>query len=82
MVERIEYWKGFTGGFIAGIVAGAWIYLSQRSSQNIIDAERFSHGESYNNPSLSRDEEVSRLSSLAQEAVEKRLAARSAQLPS
>jgi len=81
MIERIEYWKGFTGGFIAGVVAGAWIYLSQRPSQNVIDVERFSRRESHNNATWNQEEDVS-LSDLAQEAVDRRLAARSAQLPS
>ncbi|HLH36307.1 MAG TPA: hypothetical protein VKX41_16660 [Alloacidobacterium sp.] len=30
MIERPEYWKGFTGGFVAGVAVGAWVYFSPR----------------------------------------------------
>jgi hypothetical protein len=28
MTERIDFWRGFTGGFLAGVAIGAFIYFS------------------------------------------------------
>jgi hypothetical protein len=39
MMERIDYWRGFTGGLIAGVAIGAWIYFTPRSERKIIDSE-------------------------------------------
>jgi hypothetical protein len=27
MMERINYWRGFTGGFLAGVAIGTLIYI-------------------------------------------------------
>jgi len=43
MMERIDYWRGFTGGLIAGVAIGAWIYFSSRTERKIIDSESFDH---------------------------------------
>ena len=41
MIERMDYWRGFTGGLVAGIAIGAWMYFSPRANRKIIDSERF-----------------------------------------
>lgn len=41
MMERIDYWRGFTGGLIAGVAIGAWIYFSPRAERKVIDSEGF-----------------------------------------
>jgi hypothetical protein len=33
MAERIDFWRGFTGGFLAGVAIGAFIYFSPRSHE-------------------------------------------------
>jgi hypothetical protein len=37
MMERIDYWKGFTGGLLAGVAIGTWIYLlpDQRGTKDL-----------------------------------------------
>jgi len=35
MTERIDYWRGFTAGLIAGAVLGVWIYFSPRISKEV-----------------------------------------------
>jgi hypothetical protein len=39
MMERIDYWRGFAGGFLAGVAIGAWIYFSPRKDGEVIDYE-------------------------------------------
>jgi hypothetical protein len=31
MSERMDFWRGFTGGFLAGVVVGAFIYFSPKN---------------------------------------------------
>ena len=40
MMERIDYWRGFAGGFLAGVAIGAWIYFSPRKDGEVIDYEK------------------------------------------
>ena len=41
MMERIDYWRGFTGGLLAGIAIGTWVYMSPRADRNTIDSKTF-----------------------------------------
>jgi hypothetical protein len=41
MIERMDYWRGFTGGLVTGIAIGAWIYFSPRTDRKVIDSESF-----------------------------------------
>jgi hypothetical protein len=41
MMERIDYWRGFTGGLLAGIAIGTWVYFSPRLDRNTIDSKTF-----------------------------------------
>jgi len=41
MMERTDYWRGFTGGLITGVAIGAWIYLSPRMNRQTIDFDGF-----------------------------------------
>ena len=41
MMERIDYWRGFTGGFLAGVAIGAWIYFSPGKNRKPADLEGF-----------------------------------------
>jgi hypothetical protein len=64
MMERTDYWRGFTGGLITGVAIGAWIYFSPRMNRQTIDFDSFDRetadglaqgrkpGEGVNNPSL------------------------------
>ena len=45
MIERMDYWRGFTGGLVAGIAIGAWIYFSPRLERKVIDSEKFNQDE-------------------------------------
>jgi len=45
MMERIDYWRGFTGGFLAGVAVGAWIYLSPGKNRKPADLEGLDQGE-------------------------------------
>lgn len=40
MMDRVDYWRGFTGGLLAGVAIGAWIYFSPSKSKTI-DSEGF-----------------------------------------
>lgn len=40
-MERIDYWRGFAGGFLAGVAIGAWIYFTPRKDGKVIDDEGF-----------------------------------------
>ena len=33
MSERIDFWRGFSGGLLAGVVVGAFIYLSPKNAE-------------------------------------------------
>lgn len=46
MMDRTEYWRGFTGGLLAGVVLGAWVYFSPRASRKIIDSQSVNQMES------------------------------------
>ncbi len=37
----MDYWRGFTGGLIAGVAIGAWVYFSPRVVRQHNDFERF-----------------------------------------
>jgi hypothetical protein len=54
MMERIDYWRGFTGGFLAGVAIGAWVYFSPRISRKVGDYEGFDR-ERPDEPSLHRE---------------------------
>jgi hypothetical protein len=54
MMERIDYWRGFTGGFLAGVAIGAWIYLSPGKNRKPADLEGFDPEET-NHVHLRRD---------------------------
>ena len=41
MMERIDYWRGFTGGLLAGVAIGAWIYSSPARNRKSTDLEGF-----------------------------------------
>jgi hypothetical protein len=41
MIERMDYWRGFTGGLIAGVAIGAWVYFAPRTGRKTIDSECF-----------------------------------------
>jgi hypothetical protein len=40
MMERIDYWRGFTGGLLAGVAIGAWVYFSPRTSRETANFNR------------------------------------------
>ncbi|HYK37196.1 MAG TPA: hypothetical protein VEV40_14650 [Alloacidobacterium sp.] len=44
-MERIDYWRGFTGGLIAGVAIGAWIYFSPRVSKEVDDLKELAEKE-------------------------------------
>ena len=33
----MDYWKGFTGGLLAGMALGIWVYFSPRFDRKVID---------------------------------------------
>ena len=39
MIQRIDYWRGFTGGFLAGVAIGTLIYLSQDLTNKITEED-------------------------------------------
>jgi hypothetical protein len=43
MNERIDFWRGFTGGLLAGVAIGAFIYFSPRvhEGEDIITSDNF-----------------------------------------
>jgi hypothetical protein len=45
MIERTDYWRGFTGGLLAGVAIGAWIYLSPGKARKPADLEGLDQGE-------------------------------------
>ena len=40
-MERLDYWRGFTGGLLAGVAIGAWIYSSSGRNRKSTDIEGF-----------------------------------------
>jgi hypothetical protein len=53
MMERIDYWRGFAGGFLAGVAIGAWVYFTPRKDGKVIDEADFDRNGS-DNPNLHR----------------------------
>ena len=46
MMQRIDYWRGFTGGLLAGVAIGAWVYFSPRPNRKVADSVDFGREES------------------------------------
>jgi hypothetical protein len=55
MMKRIDYWRGFTGGLLAGVAIGAWIYLSPGKGRKSVDLEGFDQEETNNDVYLRRE---------------------------